>query len=155
MTFLRGFLSPLPVVAVVAALLLGVPGLSAGVWTWPSAWVFLAVYGGVPMIGYGLLAVLRPESYRVRQQGLVAEAGKKQPLVDVVGLVIFMVWMAAWFGFIPLDVFRIRLLPPPPLVLQWVGLAAVAAGLVSPNSPSPKTATPPRPSTISPARGSG
>jgi protein-S-isoprenylcysteine O-methyltransferase Ste14 len=130
MTFLKGFLSPLPVVAVVAALLLLVAGYAADVWVWPTAWVFLAVYGGVPMIGYGLLAVLRPESYRVRQQGLVARAGRQQPLIDILGLAAFVIWMAVWYAFIPLDVFRLRLVAPPPAVLQWAGLAAAAAGLV-------------------------
>ena len=130
MAFLKGFLSPLPFVAVTAALLLLTAGLSAGVWRWPSAWVFLAVYGGMSMVGYGLLAVLRPQSYRVRQQGMVAKAEKQQPLIDAIGLVGYAAWMAAWFAFIPLDVLRLRLLPPPPSVLQAAGLAAVGAGLL-------------------------
>jgi len=129
MAFLKGFLSPLPFVAIAAALLLLTAGLGAGVWSWPSAWVFLAFYGGVSMVGYGLLAVLRPESYAVRQQGMVAKAEKKQPLIDALGLIAYAVWMAAWFAFIPLDVFRLKLLAPPPQGVQWAGLAAVIAGL--------------------------
>lgn len=130
MAFLKGFLSPLPFVAIAAALLLLTAGLAGGVWIWPSAWLFLSVYGGVSMVGYGLLAVLRPESYAVRQQAPIAKAEKKQPLIDAFGLVAYAVWMAAWFAFIPLDVFRLKLLAPPVEVLQWIGLAAVTAGLL-------------------------
>ena len=130
LAFLKGFLSPAPVVAVVAFLLLGVAGLSAGVWVWPAAWVFLAIYGGGSAVSYGLLAVLRPENYAMRQQGLIAKPAKKQPLIDALGLVGFVIWMAGWFAFIPLDVFRLKWLPAPAPALQWAGVAAVAAGLL-------------------------
>jgi len=130
MAFLKGFFSPLPVVAVVAAVLLGVAELAGGSWRWPAAWGFLAVYGGVSMLSYGVLAVRYPQSYAVRQQGLVARREKKQPLIDRLGLVGFVAWMVGWFAFIPLDVFRLRMLPPPATAVEVTGLLGVFAGLV-------------------------
>ena len=125
----RGLFSPLPPIAVMAAVLLATPGVLQGDWAWPRAWVFLAVYGGGAGLGSGLLAVFRPDSFRVRQQGIVARAEKHQPLIDALGLVLFTAFLLGWIAFIPVDVFRLRLLPPPPLPVQAAGLAAVIAGL--------------------------
>jgi protein-S-isoprenylcysteine O-methyltransferase Ste14 len=129
MQALRGALSPLPFVAVMAAVLLVVPGLSAGVWTWPAAWVFVAAFGAASALASSLLAVLRPASFRVRQQGFVARPEKQQPLIDAVGLLAYAAFMLAWFAFIPLDVFRLRLLPAPAAVVQVLGAFAALAGL--------------------------
>jgi len=129
MRVLQGLLSPLPVVTVLSAVLLITPGLLDGVWIWPRAWIFLAVYGGGGVLASGLLAVLRPESFRVRQQGIVARPEKKQPLIDALGLVLFTAFMLSWIAFIPLDVFRLKLLPPPSFAIQVTGIVAVVAGL--------------------------
>ena len=130
MRFLRGALSPLPMVAVLTGVLLITPGLSAGAWIWPAAWVFLAIFGGGSALASGLLAVLRPESFRVRQQGLVAGAEKKQPLIDALGLVFYTAFTLAWLAFIPFDVFRLKLLPPPAGAVEALGIASVIAGLL-------------------------
>jgi protein-S-isoprenylcysteine O-methyltransferase Ste14 len=129
MQALRGAVSPLPLVAVLAGVLLLTAGFAGGVWAWPTAWAFLAVFGGVSAAASGLLAALRPTSFRVRQQGWVASAEKKQPLIDVLGLGVYAAFMLSWFACIPLDVFRWRLLPPPAAPAQALGLAAVVAGL--------------------------
>ncbi|MDB5443502.1 MAG: Isoprenylcysteine carboxyl methyltransferase [Phenylobacterium sp.] len=113
MTVVKGLLSPLPVILVVAAVLLLTAGLSAGAWAWPQAWAFLAVDGGLSMAGSAALALARPASFQVRQQGLVAKKQQKQPLIDAAGLIVYVAFTLAWFAFIPLDVFRLRLLPPP------------------------------------------
>jgi hypothetical protein len=76
MQALRGALSPLPLVSVLAAVLLVTPGLLEGIWVWPTAWVFLATFGVVSCVASGLLASLRPASFRVRQQGFVAPPEK-------------------------------------------------------------------------------
>ena len=129
MRALWGLLSPLPVVAVLAAVLLATPGLLAGVWEWPRAWVFLAAYGGGCALASGLLAVLRPDSFRVRQQGIVARAEKKQPLIDALGVVLFTAFALGWLAFIPLDVFQLKLLPPPPAAVRVAGIVAVMLGV--------------------------
>jgi protein-S-isoprenylcysteine O-methyltransferase Ste14 len=129
MKALRGALSPLPLVSVVAAVLLVSPGLLQGVWTWPTAWGFLAVFGGVSAFASGLLSVLRPASFRVRQQGIVARAEQKQPLIDVLGMLAYVAFMFCWYAFIPLDVFRLRLLAEPSSGVQLLGVVAVISGL--------------------------
>jgi protein-S-isoprenylcysteine O-methyltransferase Ste14 len=130
MRLLKGLLSPLPVILVVAAVLLLTAGWSAGAWAWPRAWAFLAVYGGLSMAGSAALAVARPASFQVRQQGLVAKKQKEQPLIDAAGLIFYVAFTLAWFAFIPLDVFRLQLLPPPSWAVSAVGAAAVLAGVV-------------------------
>ena len=95
----RGLFGPLPPIAVMAAVLLGTPGVLQGEWAWPRAWVFLAVYGGGAGLGSGLLAVFRPDSFLVRQQGIVARAEKHQPLIDALGLVLFTAFLLGWIAF--------------------------------------------------------
>jgi protein-S-isoprenylcysteine O-methyltransferase Ste14 len=129
MQALRGASSPLPFVAVMAAVLLVVPGLLEGIWAWPTAWVFVAVFGAASSLASSLLAVLRPASFRVRQQGFVAGPEKKQPLIDAVGVLAYAAFMLGWFAFIPLDVFRLRLLPAPSTVVQVLGAFAALSGL--------------------------
>jgi protein-S-isoprenylcysteine O-methyltransferase Ste14 len=129
MTFLRGFISPLPLVALIAADLLVTAGAVGGVWAWPAAAAFLAVYGGLSMTASGLLAQLRPASFEVRQGKWMARKGETQPLIDALGLGLYMAFFLAWFAFIPLDVFRLHLLPAPPWAVEALGLAGVAAGI--------------------------
>ncbi len=129
MQALRGAVSPVPLVGLLAGALLLTAGLAAGVWAWPTAWIFLAIFCVASSLGSGLLAALRPASFQVRQQGWVQAPEKKQPLIDALGLWVYAGFMLGWFACIPLDVFRWRLLPPPSTLLQGLGLAAVIAGL--------------------------
>lgn len=130
MRLIKGLLAPLPMLAIAAALLLAPAGLAAGVWTWPRAWGFLALFGAASMAGQAYLAVAAPASFQVRRQGLVAAKDKRQPLIDAVGSVVYALFMAAWFAFIPLDVFRLRLLPAPSLALSILGAVMTLAGVV-------------------------
>jgi protein-S-isoprenylcysteine O-methyltransferase Ste14 len=129
MQALRGALSPLPLVSVLAAVLLVTPGLLEGVWIWPTAWVFLATFGVVSCFASGLLALLRPASFRVRQQGFAAPPEKKQPLIDFLGLLLYLAFTLCWLASIPLDVFRLRLLNSPPMLVQLFGALLVICGL--------------------------
>jgi protein-S-isoprenylcysteine O-methyltransferase Ste14 len=129
MTFVRGLVAPLPLVAMVAADLLVVAGAAGGGWAWPAALVFVAVYGGLSMTASGLLATFRPASFEVRQGKWMARRAETQPLIDALGLGLYMAFFLAWFAFIPLDVFRLHLLPTPPAAVAALGLAGVVAGL--------------------------
>jgi protein-S-isoprenylcysteine O-methyltransferase Ste14 len=129
MQALRGASYPLPFIAVMAVALVLTPGLIAGTWRWPTAWLFLVVFGAWSAVAGALLATLRPASFRVRQQGFVAGRAKKQPLIDAVGLPMYGAFMLCWFVSIPLDVFHYRLLPAPSLLVQALGAAAALAGL--------------------------
>jgi protein-S-isoprenylcysteine O-methyltransferase Ste14 len=112
-----------------AAVLVVTPGLIEGIWAWPTAWVFLALFGSWSAFASGVLAVLRPASFRVRQQSWLRPVKKNQPLIDAVGLLAYAVFMLCWFALIPLDVFRLKLLPAPSTVVQIVGAVAVICGL--------------------------
>jgi protein-S-isoprenylcysteine O-methyltransferase Ste14 len=81
------------------------------------------------MVASGLMAELRPASFQVRQQKWMGRKGETQPLVDALGLGLYMGFFLAWFAFIPLDVFRLRLLPAPLPFVQALGLAGVIAGI--------------------------
>jgi protein-S-isoprenylcysteine O-methyltransferase Ste14 len=130
MPVLKGVLAPLPVIVVVATLLLVTAGLASGFWIWPRAWGFLAVFAALSLAGSVTLAVAWPASFAVRQQGVVAAKEKRQPLIDAVGSVFYALCLMAWFAFIPIDVFRLRLLAPPTAALSIAGAAAVIVGLV-------------------------
>ena len=130
MPVLRGLLAPLPAIVVTTTLLLAPAGMMSGVWSWPRAWEFLATFGVLALAGSVTLAVAAPASFKVRQQGIVAAKAKRQPLIDAVGSVFYALYMMAWFAFIPIDVFRLRLLPPPGASISAVGAAATVAGVV-------------------------
>jgi protein-S-isoprenylcysteine O-methyltransferase Ste14 len=126
---LRGLLAPLPLLGVMAGLLLLTAGMFGGVWTWPRAWVFLAVTGLASAVASALLAVFRPASFQVRQQPFVASREKRQPLIDALGLLFYVACLAAWLAFIPIDVFRLKLLPPPGAAVVTAGAGMALAGL--------------------------
>ena len=101
-----------------------------GVWVWPRAYAYLAVYAALAVTGSVALAMARPASFQVRRQGLVASREKRQPVIDAVGSVLYLALFLAWVVFIPIDVFRLRLLPPPSLAISALGAAAMVAGVV-------------------------
>jgi len=130
MRFLKGLIAPLPMIVVVAAVLLLTAGLAGGKWVWLHAWAFVAVYAGLSMAGSAYLAVLRPASFAVRRQPAIANKAKKQPLIDTLGLIGYLVFALGWLVFIGLDVVRLHLMAPPGGAVAVAGLALVIAGLV-------------------------
>jgi protein-S-isoprenylcysteine O-methyltransferase Ste14 len=129
MQALRGALSPLPLLVVMAAVLILTPGLLSGIWIWPTAWLFLLVVGLFQASASGLLAAFRPASFQVRQQGFVASVGKKQPLIDLIGVFAYAAFMLSWFASIPLDIFHFRLLPEPSVLVRTVGAVSTICGV--------------------------
>ena len=113
------------------SILLLVPaGLApGGTWQWPRAWIFIAVTGLVVLASTVAIAVWRPASFAVRQKPVVAEKGKKQPLIDRLGVPIYLAYVCAWIAFIPVDVFYLRLLPPPGALAIGIGVVMTLAGI--------------------------
>lgn len=101
-----------------------VPG---GTWLWPQGLAFVAAYVAVNTLGNLALAIWRPAHFQVRQQSVVAAKDKRQPLIDGVGSVALLAFGAAWVVSIPLDVFRLHLLPAPN---WWVSLAGGGVSLL-------------------------
>jgi protein-S-isoprenylcysteine O-methyltransferase Ste14 len=104
-----------------AALLL----IPAGTWNWPRAIHFLVVYGLVNSISIVTLARMAPASLEAR---LTAPSAKSQPTADRIVTPLLIVSLLAWFAFIPIDVFRLRLLPLPPLEVAVLGAVVSLAG---------------------------
>jgi protein-S-isoprenylcysteine O-methyltransferase Ste14 len=113
------------------ALLLLVPAslLHGGVWLWPRGLWFVVVLCTIQGVGNVTLAIWRPAHFLVRQQSVVASREKRQPLADAIGSAGLLAFGAAWLVFIPIDVFRLHLLPAPSAVLSLAGGAAVVAGV--------------------------
>lgn len=129
MRVLKAVGSALAFVIPVAALLLVPAGLLPdGAWIWPQALIYLAVLTALTVTSQVALAVFRPASFEVRRQPWVVDKARRQPLIDAVGLVAYAAWLIAWVVFIPLDVFALRLLPPPPDWVSTLGLAVAVAG---------------------------
>jgi protein-S-isoprenylcysteine O-methyltransferase Ste14 len=130
----RGLAAGLAQVAVLAALLLIPAGLvPGGTWLWPHGLWFVGVYGAITLASTMGLAVLRPDNFAVRQESVVADRGKKQPLIDAVGSAVLVVFAAGWLAFVPLDVFDLHLLAAPgPVAMALGGVSAlIGAALIN------------------------
>ncbi len=117
MLLVKGILGALGQVAVFAAMLL----LPAGTWDWPRAIQFLVAYAILNVVATTLLAVANPAGLEARME---APYSKKQPAADKLATLILILAILGWFVLIPLDVFRLRLLPAP-------GLGIAAGGAVA------------------------
>ncbi len=71
------------------------------------------------------LAVVKPASLEAR---LKAPASKNQPVADRVVTSFLMLSILAWFVLIPIDVFYLRLLPPPQFAVSVSGAVLALAG---------------------------
>jgi protein-S-isoprenylcysteine O-methyltransferase Ste14 len=98
MLILRGLIGGLIQLSVLAALLL----VPAGTWHWPRA---------VQL-----------------ETRLEAPAAESQPLADRIVTPLFVGSLFAFMVFIPIDVFRLQLLPRPPLFVSIVGAVVSIAG---------------------------
>lgn len=100
--------------------------LPAGTWYWPRAIQFLAVYGIVISAAVLVLARIAPGGLEAR---LSAPIAKSQPAADRIATSLLLVAWIAWWVFIPIDVFRLRLLPPPSPLVSALGAAVSFGGL--------------------------
>jgi protein-S-isoprenylcysteine O-methyltransferase Ste14 len=121
MLIVRGLVGGLFQLALFTALLL----IPAGTWHWPRAIQFLAVYGLILLVSIVVLGRMAPASLEARLQKPTA---KSQPMADRVVSSFLFLSLLAWFAFIPIDVFSIRLLPSPPLWVSVFGAALFLAG---------------------------
>lgn len=118
---LKGMAGGLCQIAVLAAALL----LPAGRWPWTRALQFLGMYGLVMLVSIAALARFAPANLEARLQ---RPSDRSQPLADRVVTANLIIMLAAWFVFIPIDVFHLKLLPPPPLILSSFGVTLLIGG---------------------------
>jgi protein-S-isoprenylcysteine O-methyltransferase Ste14 len=109
-------------VALFAALLL----LPAGTWDWPRAVQFLVFYGIVVTIAVLVLARIAPRGLEARLSVPVAAS---QPMADRIATALLVLTIIAWFVFIPIDVFRLHLLPSPSMPVSVLGAVVSIVGL--------------------------
>jgi len=105
-------------VAIFAALLFG----PAQTFAWPRAWVLLGV---IAIAGAVAVGVIPEDLLRERYKPPIQ---KGQPLADKIVVIALLVSFLGTVAFIPLDVFRFHLLPPPSLTVSVIGLVTFAAG---------------------------
>ncbi len=121
MLIVKGLLGGLLQVALFAAMLL----IPAGTWQWSRAIQFLVGYGVLVSVSIVVLGLVAPASLEAR---LEAPAAKSQPVADRVATVALFGAIIGWSVFIPLDVFRWHLLPPPSLSVSVVGVITILTG---------------------------
>ena len=105
--------------AVMYALLLFLP---AGTLHWWQAWVFLAITIVVTaVVAFKIPSGLLSE----RSRGVIQ---KGQPFWDRVIVILLLISYVGQVIFIPLDVFRLHLMPQPGAMVSFLGLALYVAG---------------------------
>lgn len=125
---LKGLAGGLLQLALFAVALLVPAGLVAGgTWYWPRGLIFVALYGLVLEAAVVILAVKAPASLAAR---LRPPDRQQQPVADRAATAFLVLSILAWFGFIPIDVFDLKLLPQPTLAVSVGGAALSLAGFV-------------------------
>ena len=114
MLLIKGLLRALFQALIFGALLF----LPAGTTDWPRAVQFLVGFAVVSVLANALLAKIAPRSLEARLPG---SAKEQQPTADRIASLLIGIALLAWFVFIPLDVFRFHLLPPP---ARWTAILA-------------------------------
>jgi len=123
---MQGLVGGLVQVALFGIALIIPAGLVAGgTWYWPRALMFLGLYAVILEASVVTLALVAPVSLAAR---LRAPASRKQPVTDRVATAFLVLSTLAWFAFIPIDVFHLRLLPAPSLTVSLAGAALSLAG---------------------------
>ncbi len=126
MLILKGLVGGLFQVVLLGGLLVVPAGLMPrGTWYWDRALIFLGVYGVVVMGSIVALGVLVPDSLSARTR---VPASKAQPMSDRIITAVLMVTFLAWCVFIPVDVFSLRLLPPPSPAVSGFGGVTLLIG---------------------------
>lgn len=108
-----------------AALLIPAGLVPGGTWHWPRGLMFLGLYGVALELFVVILAAAAPASLAAR---LSAPASKRQPTADRIATAFLVLSTLAWFVFVPIDVFHLKLLPPPSLEVSLGGAALALAG---------------------------
>ena len=123
---MKGLIGGLVQLALFGVALLVPAGLvPGGTWYWPRALIFLGLFGVVLEASVVTLALVAPASLAAR---LNAPASRKQPVADRAVMAFLVLSTLAWFVFIPLDVFHLKLLPPPSLAISLAGAVLSLAG---------------------------
>ena len=126
MLIIKGLLGGLLQLAILAAFLIVPAGLvPGGTWYWERALVFLGAYSVIVVVTILTFAIKAPASLQSR---LSRPSSRNQPPIDRVITVMLGLTILAWFVFIPVDVFYLKLLPPPQLAVSVAGAVLLLFG---------------------------
>ena len=99
--------------------------LPAGTFAWWQAWVFLGV---VLACSTATMVWVFANNEALLNERYGSPLQKGQPLADKIVANIFVLSFFAVILFIPLDVFRVHALPPPPPLVAFAGLVLFVGG---------------------------
>ena len=114
MLVIKGVIGSLFQTAIIGALIL----LPAWTWQWTEANQFLICYAILSVVSTVFLALKAPASLEARMEMPMNET---QPLSDRIATRFLLLFLMAWFAFIPIDVFYLKLLAPPQQMIQILG----------------------------------
>jgi protein-S-isoprenylcysteine O-methyltransferase Ste14 len=97
----------------------------AGTFAWWRAWLLIVV---ITFATAGSLVVLAQTDPELLAERMKPPLQARQPFADKVVVMAFLTAFVGAIVFIPVDVFRLHLLPPPPAWLSTAGLALFLAG---------------------------
>jgi protein-S-isoprenylcysteine O-methyltransferase Ste14 len=97
----------------------------AGTLHWWRAWVFLAVTVAVMAVVIFSILPDNADLFSQRAKGIIQ---KGQPVWDRVLVILLVVSYVGQILFIPLDVFRLHLMPKPGALVSYLGLALYVGG---------------------------
>ena len=125
---LRGLLGGSVQLALFAALILVPAGLlPGGTWSWERGQLYIVGYGLAMFTAVTTLALFAPRSLEAR---LNRPPRTDQPPADRVITALIISTSLAWFVFIPIDVFYLKLISAPPLGISAAGGVLALAGYV-------------------------
>ena len=101
--------------------------LLADTWLWSEAIILLVVWTILGLSTTIYLSIFYPKNLEAR---MIFPIAKRQPVSDRLATVFIIIAIAFWLTFIPMDVFKFKLLPAPIIQLQVLGLFLVVAGYV-------------------------
>ena len=126
MLIIKGLLGGLVQLAILGAFLIVPAGLvPGGTWFWERALIFIVVYGIIVEATIVTFAVKAPASLQSR---LGKPSSKNQPFADRIITAMLGLTLLAWFVFIPVDVFYLKLLPTPQLAVSVAGAVLLLLG---------------------------
>ncbi|HEY4100381.1 MAG TPA: isoprenylcysteine carboxylmethyltransferase family protein [Gemmatimonadales bacterium] len=125
---IKGLIGGAVQVAIYAAALLIPAGIvHGGTWYWPRALLFFLLYAIALEASVVVMAIAAPNSLAAR---LTPPATEAQPMADRVATLLLVLATLGWFAFVAVDVFDLKLLPPPSWGVSLAGAVVSFAGFI-------------------------
>ncbi len=123
MLLIKSLIGLLIQIVVMGAILL----FPADTWLWSEGIILLVVWAILGLSTTIYLSIFYPKSLEAR---MIFPIGKRQLVSDRFATIFIIIVVYFWLTFIPMDVFKFKLLPAPIIQLQVLGLFLVIVGYV-------------------------